>query len=692
MASFPVWAPAAPDTIRCPFLAVYVKAAWADSWTYVPWLIPEMASEGRRGKGHEAIFHWYFGEIDAPGTYYWDLWPYLTIGGWYIAINAIDEYGETPLWIGVVEHDNVQPWGTEGFPAGEQEIRAVGLNTLLARRFKIGDYALVNGSVAYIDRPLRGNAENKDGLGYLGNMSPAATAYGPYCFYNPMTGDTAASLWCHQGYIDYILGFFINKKFEADGTGPEFYLTGFTGPLADLVSTYDFEGQNCESIIDRLIPESRGLGYRIVTDGVGPVWLDVYSMLTGDNNEVAYIDIRSTAIKAEISFPYSQQYDTIEVIGEPIVCCCTFAFNDARFAPLVELWSAAQEAAYTAIAAADKKDGDAQRGAKAYDVVFQAFGPDPAWDWTIDGFNCNPGVLFDGTYDFTISNPIYSGSRRFLPDIPVYTDTSTGEPPKLRQAFLLIKITSDDLSYRYYYADKLEALKMRSVNLSLRTDAMTFMARPSINHVAAKGIISDDIVSSVKPQYSYLDYFLTAAFETDTRLRVRMFLPPLGEVRRVKTIYDRDAKCIFIAPGTILDVDPSDPTSLIQQSGLYVFRDFMARLQQKALLAGAWAIQQRGVCKVEIPGITLAHMQGSILTGVADAAGFTAVGTAVTSRGWRFDGDMPLTVVQTAMDDTQFDNADIVPRVRPQGAFRQVQLTPVQLTPVQLTPARVTPL
>lgn len=655
MASADIFGLTQPTLMTEPTEVVYVKRNWTDEWTWIPWLELVSATDAIAPDLGEATLKWRFGNIIQPNTGTAMYWDFLNIGGCYIGIDIYDQYGGAPLWIGLVPEETITPWG--GYvPQGEQTFTCVGLEELLRRAIVTGAYAQSYSGVEYIDRPMQHNKrEGRTGLGLDGNRSPIAIN-GLHYFYTPVSGGTDAAKWTHLDEANYLLGHFVNNS----TLGPDWYLTGFTGALAQLEGVHNWENSSVFDALNSLISRRRGLARRVVTDGTGPIYLEVMSLFVSDNYDQGVIDGFGRNVEPTITIDRRQQYDQVHVIGGPLYMCCTFAVNDPNFATIKPLWTSELQAAYDAIDGGDSPaDDDAQRQSEAFRAVYQRFGIDiTTWNWTVNGFNLRPMVSDFGEIGYATYAPQHNGGRKFERTIPFQDTPLAGTIADYRMPFVLVQVEDEDENLRFAYVDKLDAYGVRGANVRLSDSDMSVYIEPPINHVAASGIWpEDDRETGIAPQYSYLTYYMTAMFAIDSRLRMLIPIPGnygRNEVITTKLLKDDDAIAIIIAPGTVYDVDPTNPTALLTTGASAIeHRNDIERLRQKAIMAAEWYGQQRATVTANIRGIQLAHRPGSIVLGLMDAAGWTDVGTVVTRRTWNRAENM--TTITTGFEE--FDGA-----------------------------------
>lgn len=682
--------------VEAPVQIVYVRRTWNEPWTWIPWIKVMSCSDGTADGPVSATLQWDFGHVVQAGLWWEDYYGPLTIAGCYVAIWVYDQYGGAPLWIGRISTEQVQPYGNPGAPGGVQTFTAHGLKQILYERPVLGSVALCYAGVGQVDRRLRFNDPAP-------NRSPMNTDYGPPCFYPSIAGEAPPAEWCNWSIADYLLGFYANGELVGGYGGPRFYLGGFVGPLGTLRGPYNDQWPTVGQALDALIPQGRGLGWRIVTDGLGPCFVDVFSYFLGDNREACDVYAWDPLLESQITLEHTQTYDIVHVIGGTVKICGTWATNDAQFGPLWCMWdrsSGGLEDMYNEIGmlGIGSEAADTQRQAAQFEHVYQAFGVPPYWDWTIGAFNAAPVPDLDGYVWFDRGqSPQFDSGRRFLREIPFYAESPDGVAPELRHAFVLLAVQDSQGTTRYAHVEKLDSLKLHNCSVSLGDQGMIVYIKPPINHIAAKGVWPELRYGEIKnptkyrPRWSFSNYYLTAMIELDTRLQVVRYVGsrPPQEIPRVKVIEDPDADLVLIAPYTVVDVDAIDSTKTIRTDNLVgCFRDHGPRLRAKADIAVRWYGQQAATVALRIDGITLAHPPGSLIAGLIDGAGYTRIGTVVREREWDFASNK--TTIKTGFNELDQSGtgrrkfAEPPPEVRPLQLFPSVVQQPT-------APAKVGP-
>lgn len=668
----PIWD---TDVVWPPSAYCYVKADWTDDWQYAPYLWPNYCTHVCAPSISEAEFEYSYGYIAHPNSAVYYTWSPASIGGYYIGIQHVDFYGSYLSWCGRIERDQYVVEGSyNGFPSGEQTLRAYGPESILAGLAVSGSWAYcsdppVGGSVSHIDRPMTFNKRAHIGIGVDGNRSASIDGTsGEYYFYE---GEDAYA-WSALAAAAHILAYYGNNLGNGGRSGPLFCFTNSALALDTIYNEWDLAGKSVLGALNELVDRRRGLTYRVLTTGSGTVWLDVVSTYAFDmalpdgtylygNYEQIVPDLSSDIrIKPTLTFDRTTWYDYIQVTGGPLCICGTFYVANSTLTPY---WTAALEAAYITGEGSTTEEKDLSRGAEKYDAVYQYFKGTPLLGYVLpystDNFNCSPYVLWDGTLDYTTAMP-QSNKRKWRREIPYRQAIGVTEySDEYRKAFVLVGIDQGGGNgYLYQYVDKLKLVAKEPASVTLSDTDLGVWIRPNANHIAGDGSFNGD--SDTDPQYNYGTYILTAMFETDTNVRIILpVLAPQGhEVVKVKYINDPSSEVWCVAPETILDVNVSGWTPGLPATGLTfsastptLARDDTSRMLSKAIMAQAWYSQQRCTMSMDMEGLCEGYWPGIIVMGVVDGTGYTGIGTMITSR--RFDYKNNSTSMQTTFEELQ---------------------------------------
>lgn len=329
------------------YTSVWVKPYYGDVWRYAPYLFPESSTEAAAPSDSEATMTWDYGRYvnlwGDPGA---TLLP-LNIGNWHIRILVHTRYGTYTAWIGIVVGESLSETGIDvdtGLPRGEQIIECRGLEYLLERRNVIGTYVGDATSWVHLPRTRDFNTSGNRRESLAGNRSAFPNQdSGTYLF------SSDGNKWSNYDIIQYLLAAFQPyMPYQSYGQityGPQFYLVGQVDGLRYIYEEHRFGGRSVRECLNALIDRRRGLGWKIVTNGTGPIYIYVYSIsqywITGNNAvlpanqrqlDVPIHDDRWIQAKYRISS--MNQVDQIVVESDsPIRTCATLRFTDGTLEP-----------------------------------------------------------------------------------------------------------------------------------------------------------------------------------------------------------------------------------------------------------------------------------------------------------------------------------------------------------------------
>lgn len=326
------------------YTSVWVKPYWGATWRYVPYLFPERSTEAVAPADSTASYTWEYGEFlnlwgDPGGT----LFP-INLENWFIATKVHTVYGTYISWIGVVVGETMQEEGIDtvtGYPRGNQRLECRGLEYLLERRNVLGTYVgdTIDGaeSWVYLDRTRNFNRSNSRRESLAGNRSNYVNSTsGSYLF-------GTGGAWTNNQIANYLLATFqpwvsIGTMQGAMDYVPLFRLSGQTEGLDSIIEHHGFHGRTVRECLNNLIDRRRGFGWHIQTDGVGPIYIRVFSLsqypITGVNAYLPanprQIDVAihdDPWIKASYRISSTTQVDEIVVQSDtPVKTCATLSF------------------------------------------------------------------------------------------------------------------------------------------------------------------------------------------------------------------------------------------------------------------------------------------------------------------------------------------------------------------------------
>lgn len=329
------------------YTSVWVKAYYEDAWRYVPYLFPESSTEAAAPSDSEATLSWEYGKYvnlwGDPGA---TLLP-INIENWHVRILVHTIYGTYIAWIGIVVGESMTETGIDvetGYPRGEQVIECRGLEYLLERRNVVGTYVGNNTEWAYLPRTRDFNVSGSRRENLAGNRSAKRNIQsGTYLF------SSDGNKWSNYDIINYLLAAFQPwMAFEQYGQvyyGPQFILSGQTEALRYIYEEHRFGGRSIRECLNTLIDRKRGLGWKIRTNGVGQIYVNVYSIsqysivsqysaIPANTRQIDVPIHDDKFIQARYRISSMNQVDQIIVESDtPIRACATLRFADGTLEP-----------------------------------------------------------------------------------------------------------------------------------------------------------------------------------------------------------------------------------------------------------------------------------------------------------------------------------------------------------------------
>ncbi len=506
-----------PHSVRT---AVWVKPSWSAAWRLVPFLRPVECTESVSPGVSAATFEWFTGTVSHPergGVF--EFYSKLEIRNWFIACEAFSAAGSFPVFFGVVENSVLD---VDGANNGKQSIKAYGLEYLWSRRRFFSAYT--EGGVR-VDRTLTFNQRSRSGPGFSGNRASASEA-------SISSGDVYAfgnggALWSNLDVVNHLLHYYAP-------TGLTWRLSGQYSVLGDIYEEHEFAGLDLKSCLDRLMASSRGLGYRIMTEGSGVVRLHVFSRLRwglrvggvaipanpaqGTLFARGYGDVRGLLV-TESGLSH---VDRIVVeSSEPIKVAASYGLDQtvslqAGQGLLEPGWSSTAESGYIA-ATVDARTSD------DYQSVYSLLKVPADFDWS----GIWPVAHPNGTVELGASGfPYFNHERTFSRSLPFRNlDWRTAET-EFRRPFAAVRVPGDPDRWYYVHALKEadDAWSNAGLSPSDREAGVFLYASP--RHLFGKNHVSGSLEGEAL--FDYEDVMFTLWLPTDAHLRAVLELAPYG--------------------------------------------------------------------------------------------------------------------------------------------------------------------
>lgn len=634
--------------------SVWAKRNWEDAWEYLPEIWPDECVERVSPGVSECTMHYDFGLIDRY-LRGWAVWYPYDVARAFIRVLGHTPYSEALLFCGVCDVQTFDLDASWNFASGRQKMRAFGLEHLLDRAVVRGSYT----ADGYVSRPIEFNERRRGrSRGLIGNRTS-----------NDLTfGGTAE--WSNLDIIDYLLT-------HAAPGGITWRVSGSVEALASMVEVHRLEGLTILQCLRKLIPRQRGLGWKIVTNGYGAVYIEVHSCMpyaiSGPtfsmpaNPRQTFINTNGRPdLRFTLDFQDVAEYDYIVAKGGPVTTVFSLSFAEGT---LANGWNPFDEVFYIAGTGTPTDDAglhDSKRTTDQFSRIYQAFRVPDNWDgYAGDPANAGdprypvtPICLWDGTVTYLQEGVMHRPGKTFLRYLPIEeenpVDTST---PEYRAPFVVVLTETQNGDAVYQYVNDLDAIDKTPASVRMGDRDLEIHVKPrGVPHVAALNHFpdvpdpeEDQGATNKPPEYDYEEYIATVAMETDTHLEVRIAVPPVSATGRLKLISVPDAVAWYVSPGTVLDVGDVQANDATTE-----LRNDRIRLLNIAVLAAAWYGYQRATARIEINGsISLGGAPGSLIVGVANNGYWANVGTVVSER--RLDLNQNKTVITTAFRELDFE-------------------------------------
>jgi len=646
---------------------VYVRRTWSDSWTWEPSL------RFRRGSCHTTGADLDMAELES--RYGYDKAPHEAgfstklPADWtraWVRVDVVAPGGAQTIFLGRISGEGRHVHGQDNGPSGRQTWAAYGPLQIL-RKIHVGrSFWLVDGEekeLGWIP-----SLNRRDELDTIRGNRSAEKSGDSYLF-----GSTA--VWTHRDFLEYLLDRFVD---ESDAGGPAWTIGGQDELLDELTETVEMATtQTAAEIIRRLIPPRLGLDYKITPTADG-FEITVFSLLSQEtsfqgatlprNPRSVRVDSGSAKenIRTHLATSDAQAFGKVRILGRRLVCAFSLygpaVLANGNVSPhplagdLVKRWTNTLQSDYeNGSGSSDPTVLDQDRTAERFRTVFSAFGAPNDWD-LYDG-KCAPkldqaGQRQDGPADFqtrvrsTLSwLPLRQGWD-YTVDPPI-DGNPEGVEADLRPpaAWLTLRNPAgeaDPWSEAYQPAEAL------GVGVHALRDDWGVLLTANPRHLLALGHFLEP--SAVAPLVDYETTVITIAVETDQRLCLEVEIPDAAPSDGVYETVVPDAHYWFLAPDTILDVDPADPTALVSAGPLELRNDAdRLALVMAGVLARYYATRARA--EIHVKGLLpWTGLLGQILETVEEAGAAHQIQAPITSIEWSMPqgpNDSPLTVIRT---------------------------------------------
>ncbi|HEV7301615.1 MAG TPA: hypothetical protein VGN72_19780 [Tepidisphaeraceae bacterium] len=441
------------------------------------------------------------------------------------------------------------------------------------------------------------------------------------------------------------------------------------------------KGQSLKQLLDRLFDRRRGFGWRVRVGLAAPAG----GGAGGAKPEVAEVEVLSligepvviddvtipTAVAAtvldtdtfghwidtpSIETSSAVRYGRIVAVGPRTISCCTFSVAEGT---LVKGWTDDEQTGYADTlapgATADPNASDDERASEKFRHVYAHYLVKRDWDWlSKNGEPATPALAFPVAPALDdngkLKSPRAPADARswghvFLKSLPLpkpqkQADDGTAEPG-YREMFALVERPESGTpgqpghrAKRHVFLDNPGGDGDPSCNVQPLDAEFGVELRLRPNHLIARGTFSSasGTKSKREPVYDYRTLLVTAAIETDQRLRVAVDVPG-GDPKRVLTIDVADAQFWFVLKGTVTDVVGG---KLVRHEADEVVRDDSDQLRQVAAMGRAWYGRRRAALSFTLKYVADEFPAGTFVGSMVDRANDEPVNSAISSRTWDF--------------------------------------------------------
>lgn len=667
---------------------VMAKLSYSDRWQYVPYMVPVQCVDVAAPEVGYADIRYDFGLIKREDT---TSFLYATTYGLldcYIQImTQYEGYAPQAIWTGIITDDQTAA-DRPGFASGEQQIRAYHLSHLLDREPIANartETPAADGTTQTIGWVPTFNKRSEIGLSLAGNRTEEPAEDGVYVF--GKDGD----LWTNLDILEYLC--YYHKPANLD-----IQFAGQTNLLEQTVDLWDFEGYTLWEAINKLVDRKKGVGFYPWSAGDGYLYLYIFS-LTERDIQFGSATLAANPLQTFYEFPSSRpythltgeipfrkttvnQYDRLVIRGKRAKVTGTFSLADDT---LEKGWTQDLEDDYVTAKGTDEQENDRYRSLDKFQGVFSRFTVPNEWDGKVgdgDGgkkVSMRLRALNDGTMEPRKTGPLYMVDKTFLRENPFQSGKDYGsEPPtdynpaeqepEFQPLLAIAKKVPDgeQVVNAFYILDRLDESLADSSSASVRpTDKrLGVEVAFSPRHLFALGHIEEGGATGSEPVLDYEKLLVTATFESDEcpQIIVENFAGNASESVKTLVLDIPGVEYWYVAPGTVVDVDPDNETKLLRYQAESPFirgEEDLAKLEAVAAFITAWYGVRRQAVQIPIKQVGLFVQIGTLLTDIRNANLAEQVRTVVTAR--KTDFIAGVTVIETgynALDVATSSNID----------------------------------
>ena len=675
----------AADTGVTPTMVPMIEAKqnWLDEWKVKQdWeFVSAKACAGGNDLGSCTIRRAY-GYVKSPYNTTRETKKSEDVVGWWVRVFFVSAQGRVDVWTGRIAAETIEVGGAPTIPADKitptglqvwtayeplQELRKV----FVSESYWWDTEADEGEEVKTIARAPSVNARDENGT-RTGNRSAAVHAVhdGDDAPLTYLYGGTAT--WTRRQYLDYIL-----EQWAFLTDGPEWRLTGQTDVLDESTDVIPMgRTQTIADILRMLINPRDGLDFLIrpfVDEEENDAGFEVVVYVLNAKDvgfEGAKLPCNPNVLRVDaddkrygqvvVERTQAQRFDTIRIIGAPIVVCCSLSFRDES---LVRGWTSEKQASYLA-GTGTPGDGatlhDLARKAQEYSRVFAAFVTPDGWD--LNNGMASPLLDSKGGLWSGMVGDYQRIERRTLTWLPLFdgfdysTDPATDENPTgvVPDVLAPMVFVKDDTESWYILADQV------GFTIQALQTELGVLVKGNPPHLLALTHWSGAADTANEPVYNFTDIEVTLAFDSDQRLQLEVTAADSVGDGSVLDIPAPDAECWIVAANTAYAADVEG--GLMRTEGTRVLRNDSDRLYMR--MAGAIARYHNDRARASIVNkglVPAGSLLGSVLKVVEQggqvdepAAGeeiepaeSLEVQAVITQVSWQAEGNVPTTTIKT---------------------------------------------
>lgn len=623
-------------------ITIQTKQSWSENWSTKPELEPINAEVDPQDGGF-FNFRLRYGDLESHGGH--------PVGGgtpqnidrhWF---RALDANGQV-FFQGRVQNDrrDIHSNPNQDNPSGIQTFIATDAIDILRRRDHFTSRHKKDASTTVvIDSIPSFNSRDRQNL-LVGNRSTSKYAINSKQAY--VFGDS--EIWTAEDVVEYLVATTLTSL----ETEPNWTIEGIN-LLSGIKENFEFDAvETTLSMLQKVINRRFGVGFHVVPTHDGYA-LRIFGLLDQAisfgtetipaNTNVVTVNANATVDAAQIVIENSsaEVYNTIRVIGNPIVICASFQRDSTR--NLIKMWNDTAKLRYDKDAMGsefvDADDNDNRRREELYANVYTGWAVDfeNADSWplgTIPTFNRQTGVI-DASQRGRTQNlrrnvltwlPLFEGVEYDGPNDTNYNDVNFNAA--LRQPNVLIY--GGLFNPRYHRCDDID------IDLLILPSEAGFRLKPPINHYVGKGELHQDFrPSNFFAEYSTQQMIATLAWESDERIAMEYTTSPPAVSQGIKTIYV-DADLWYLAPNTVLDA--SAQNLVTSGNPGFTVRDDSARILRTMAGAIARYGQPRARARITVKNfVNWLEYLGHIVEIQNDGTTANTVRGPLTSISWTFE-------------------------------------------------------